>query len=136
MAIVVNDDVSDGMADGLALLWNTLLGSSGTLEFFDGTEPAACSDPDDGNMIISFGLNATPFTTATGINFSANAIGAGACVFAGTTTYWRMKDGSSNVVLQGSSGLSGADINWDDNTWFVSDVGNISNIDITVQTGG
>jgi len=136
MPINVNDAVSDTMADALSSSWNSELGSSAVLEFFDGTIPAACSDPDDGNMIISFGVNATPFTVATGINFAANAMGAGVCVFAGTVTYWRMKDGSAVVVLQGTAGTSAADIIWDNATFNVSDVGTINNIDITVQTGG
>jgi hypothetical protein len=124
------------MAQALSDSWNTHCGSGSTLFFFDGTKPAACSDADDGNIILSCAMDATPFGSATGINFSANTISLGVCGFAGTVTYWRIKDGSSNVILQGTTGTSGEDIVWDDATFAVSESGTVTDIDITVQTGG
>jgi hypothetical protein len=136
MAIDVNDDVAADVADALSSSWNTRLGASATLFFFDGTKPAACSDADDGNVILSCTMSSTPFGAASGINFSANPIGIGVCGFAGTVTYWRLKDGSSNVILQGTTGTGTEDIVWDNATFAVSEAGTVTDIDITVQTGG
>lgn len=103
-----------------AIVANTMLNSglgtpanSGKLRIYTGTQPAAGGGALSGNtLLVEFPLPSTFAPSASAGTLTANAISAAVAAATGTATWFRMtqSDGST-VLLDGSVGTSGADLN-------------------------
>lgn len=107
-----------------------VLANSGFLEFYTGAQPAL-NGALTGTKLAKLALSATAFATATAsagtVTAAANAITTSAALATGTAGYWALlKSDDSTVIMTGSVGTSGCDINLN-TTSFVSGV----NVSIT-----
>jgi hypothetical protein len=86
---------------------------SGQIQIYDGTQPAAGGGALSGNTLLAtLTLNATAFPSASGGVLTANAITSATAVATSTATWFRMtKSDGTTVLLDGSVGTSGADLN-------------------------
>jgi len=87
----------------------TAVGNAGKLQIYDGARPATGGTAT--NKLAEFTLG-TPFApaAAAGVlspNLPANTTG----LLAGTATWFRITTGAGGFVIDGSVGLSGADLN-------------------------
>jgi hypothetical protein len=103
----------------------TALANSGFLEFYTGSQPAL-DGALTGTKLAKLAMSATAFAAATAsagtVTATANAITTAAALATGTAGYWAlMKSDDATVVMTGSVGTSGADINLN-TTSFVSGV--------------
>jgi len=90
----------------------TVIGVSPTLYFFTGSAPANCAAADSGTLIATLAVPSDWLTDNGNGTFSFNSLPwlSNACVAAGTIGYFRLKQGAT-VHMQGSCGVSGADMN-------------------------
>ena len=88
------------------------LADGGKLRIYDGTQPAAGGGTAT-NLLAELTMNADAFPAASGGVLTANAITAAASAAAtGTATWFRLvKSDGTTVLLDGSVGTSGADLN-------------------------
>lgn len=89
--------------------------NSGFMNIYTGEQPALDGSI-TGTLLASLTFGATAFATATAsagtVTAAANAIGSASAVATGTAGYFAlMKVGGSTVVVTGSVGTSGADLN-------------------------
>lgn len=103
----------------------TALANSGFLEFYTGSQPAL-NGALTGTKLAKLPMSATAFASATAaagtVTATANAITTAAALATGTAGYWAlMKSDDATVVMTGSVGTAGADINLN-TTSFVSGV--------------
>jgi hypothetical protein len=104
-----------GLTAQIALL------NSGKLEIFSGTQPTDANTAIGAQVLLAtLTLNATAFATpvASGtapskvVTATANAITSGTAAATGTATWFRAyKSDGTTVVMDGSVGASGADLN-------------------------
>src|SRR5690349_19410703 len=90
------------------------LANSGRLKIYDGSQPAnAATAVTTQNVLADLTMNATAFGAAVNGVATANAITSDTSADAtGTATWFRLyKSDNSTVVLDGSVGTSGADLN-------------------------
>ena len=92
----------------------TKVGASGKIKIFTGSPPANCATADTGTLLVTFTGNASQFgTTASGV-LTVSAIAAATAGNTGTAGYFRIypsADTTTNAVIQGTCGTSGADMN-------------------------
>jgi len=137
MTMEFSDTMRDQITSDLVTAWNAELGGSASIFLFDGFKPALCSDPDDGTILAIVGMNGTPFATPSANVFNANSMSAGTGLAAGNMSYFRMKDGSTNVVAQGTvSSSAGANIVFNTVVVAVSDNVEIDSFTATVLLVG
>ena len=93
----------------------TALLNSGYLEIWSGSQPAENGSLTGTKLAkLTFGSTAFATATATGgtVTATANAIGSANALATGTAGYFALlKSDDSTVVMTGSVGLSGADLN-------------------------
>ncbi|MDE2100279.1 MAG: hypothetical protein KGL39_23715 [Patescibacteria group bacterium] len=92
----------------------TQVGTSGVLKIFTGTAPANCATADTGTLLATLTCNATQFGTATSGVLTASAITSATASGTGTAGYFRIYPSAAtttNAVLQGTVGTTGADLN-------------------------
>lgn len=90
------------------------LANSGRLKIYDGTQPATADTAVTTQTVLAdLTMNATAFGAAVAGVATANAITSDASADAsGTATWFRLlKSDNSTVILDGSVGTSGADLN-------------------------
>lgn len=88
--------------------------NSGFLRIYDGAQPTDADTAIGAQALLAeLTMNATAFAAASGGAASANAITQDASANAsGTATWFRLvESGGSNVVMDGSVGTSGANLN-------------------------
>lgn len=106
----------------------------GKIRIYSGTVPADADAALSGNTLLAelalsnpaFGsaVDSSPGATAT-----ANAIANDAAADAtGTATFFRILDGSNNVVAQGSVGTSGAEINFNTVSFVINAIISITSL--------
>lgn len=93
----------------------TALANSGFLEFYTGTQPALNGSL-TGTKLAKLAMSATAFAAATAaggtVSAVANAITTSAALATGTAVYYALlKSDDTTVILTGSVGTAGADIN-------------------------
>jgi len=97
--------VRTAMLQSLLDLLNTHLGSEAKLQAWSGTLPSSCSAADDGVLIAELPCSSTVFGALASDISTANAITDDTDCDAGSVSYWRMKNGTSeNTVLQWQEG--------------------------------
>jgi len=113
---------------------NEFASATNKLEFFDGAMPAACEDADVGTLIVTCNCSNPPGSMSSNSEYTFSSISQGTAVANGTIVYWRLKNGSNTVILQGDVGTSGADIVVSDVDFAVDDTLDITDIVITLDT--
>lgn len=118
---------------------------AGTLEVWEatgGTNPPAATSTtiadDDTNykLLAVLTLGDPAFGSASSGTATANSITQDSSVNkSGTAEFWRMKDSDGNVVLQGSCGTSGADLNFNTVTFVQGGTCQVSSFTVTQPTG-
>jgi len=126
MVVQFNAGSNDTVAQNVANVLNAQVGSSGVIVFFDGTQPAATTDADDGTELASCALSATPFVYDSGGDFHADTISDGTVVADGTALYWRVKTGGGTVVFQGACNITAAEIIFNTIDWLTSETVSIT----------
>jgi hypothetical protein len=121
MAIAISTAARSAAADGIVDLIDGGAGA-GTLLIFTGAAPAtpatADSDP-------AFGAAASGVATASAITSDTNVDASG------TAAHFRIKDSNAVVILQGTVGTSGADINFNTVTFVAGATAAISSLTLT-----
>jgi len=106
--------------------------SNGYIEIRTGSVPATPATADSGTLLATLNMSDPAFgAAATGVA-TANSITSDTNVDAtGTAAHFRIKDSDANVVMQGTVGTSGADINFDDVSFISGGTAAISSLTVT-----
>jgi hypothetical protein len=105
--------------------------NAGFIDIYQGTQPAAGGGATGATLLVTLTLNATAFPSASGGVLTANAITSGVAVATDTATWFRMtKSDHVTVLLDGSVGTSGADLNL--NTVSITTGGTVSVSSFTI----
>jgi hypothetical protein len=126
-AVATQDTIYGDAIDDIA----TDIGVGGVLEFWDGTIPATCEDPDTGTMVVSCALASPAIIIATGLTATMGSIGVGTAVAAGTVVYARAKDSGGTCILQFTCGTGSEEIVFNTNVFAVSDTCTVGTITVT-----
>lgn len=90
------------------------LSNSGTLKIYTGAQPAL-DVAVTGTLLVTLTFGSTAFTTAVAsggnVTATANSITAGTAGNTGTAGYFALLTSASAVIMTGSVGTSGADLN-------------------------
>lgn len=91
----------------------TDVGASGTLRIYDGTPPASANAAlSANNLLVTLPLSATFAAASSAGVLTANAITTTNAALTGTASFFRLlRSDGTTVVLQGSVGTSGQDLN-------------------------
>jgi hypothetical protein len=92
---------------------NTDIGINAVIKVFTGTAPANCGTADTGTLLVTFAGNAAGFGTATTAVLTAAAVASATAAGTGTAGYFRIYPAAAtttNAVVQGTCGLSAADM--------------------------
>lgn len=89
------------------------LGANAVVKFYSGSVPANVGAALSGNTLIaSLPMSATAAAAASGGVWTASSITSDANADAsGTISFWRAETSGGVAVIQGTAGVSGADIN-------------------------
>ncbi len=91
----------------------TDVGTNAVIKIFTGSAPANCGTADTGTLLVTFAGNATQFGTASSGVLTVSAISAATASGTGTAGYFRVYPSAAtttNAVIQGTCGTSGADM--------------------------
>lgn len=113
---------------------NTDIGVSCVIKIFTGTQPANCGTADSGTLLATFAGNATNFGTVASQVLTAAAIAGVAAAGTGTAGYFRVYPTAAtttNAVIQGSCGLSAADMILTNTSIVSGQTCNVSSITVT-----
>lgn len=107
-----NPFLSDTAANAAVNAVTALL-NSGTMHIYNGTQPAnANTAVTSQTLLVTVTFGATAFAAAAGGVALANSITSGTAVASGTATWFRcFESNGTTVVLDGSVGTSGCDLN-------------------------
>ena len=92
---------------------NTDIGANAVIKVFTGTIPANCGTADTGTLLVTFAGNAGGFGTVASQILTAYAVASANAGNTGTAGYFRIYPSaatSTNAVVQGTCGLSAADM--------------------------
>lgn len=115
---------------------STQIGASGVLKIFTGAAPANCATADTGTLLATLTCGATFGTTSNGV-LTANAIASAAAAATGTAGYFRIYPSAAtttNAVVQGTVGTTGADLNL--NSTSISSGQTVSVTSLTITANG
>lgn len=132
MAIQYIQTLSHNMLDEITALIDAGAGA-GTLRIYDGTPPADADTALSGNTLLAQLTMSDPSAAAaSGDDWTASSITADSSADAtGTATFFRILDSNAVVVLQGTVGTSGADINLNSTSISATDNVAVSSLVIT-----
>jgi hypothetical protein len=109
---------------------------AGTIEIRTGAAPTNPGDADSGTLLATLTFSDPAFGAASSGTATASAITQDSNVDAsGTAAHFRIKDSNGTVIMQGSVGTSGADINFTTTTFVMSSTCSISSLTVTVPAG-
>lgn len=86
----------------------------GYLYIRTGAAPAETTDADTGTLLSTHALSNPSFGAAAATVSTANPIANATCAATATAGHWRIKNAAGVTILQGTVGLTGSDINFDD----------------------
>jgi hypothetical protein len=92
---------------------NTDIGANAVIKVFTGTAPANCGTADSGTVLVTFAGNAGGFGSVASQVLTASAVANATAGNTGTAGYFRIYPSaatSTNAVVQGTCGLSAADM--------------------------
>jgi hypothetical protein len=132
MAIAISTSARDGACNAIVDLIDAGSGA-GTLAIRTGAAPATPATADSGTLLATltmsdpaFGNSSTGTATASAITSDTNVDNSG------TAAHFRIKDSDANVIIQGTVGTSGADINFNSVTFVAGGTAAISSLTVTV----
>lgn len=130
MAVSITTTLREDLIDGTGL--EVLNG--GTLKIYDGTPPANASTALSSNTLLAtLTLNATAFSSFTNGVATAGAITSDSSADAtGTATFFRLITSGATVMLQGSVGTSGSDLNLNTTSIVSGGAVSVSSLTITM----
>lgn len=107
--ILISTLARNAAMDAVTLLINT--GGAGTIEIYDGTQPAGPGTAVSTQVkLVTLTFSTDAFgDSANGVSTAA-AITSGTAIAAGTASWFRIKNGSGTAVLDGTVGTTGTDI--------------------------
>jgi hypothetical protein len=131
MAIAISTAARSAAADGIVDLIDGGAGA-GTLLIFTGAAPATPATADSGTLLATLTFSDPAFGAAASGVATASAITSDTNVDAsGTAAHFRIKDSNAVVILQGTVGTSGADINFNTVTFVAGATAAISSLTLT-----
>lgn len=137
---MANTKISNAAAiaavDAVTALINA--GGAGTVEIYDGAQPADVSVAVSGQTLLAtLTLSATAFAGAVDNTGSAQATAAAItgenAAVAGTATWFRVKSGAGTAILDGDVGTSGTDMVLSNNVFQTNDTVDITSWTITLS---
>ncbi len=109
---------------------------AGTLEIRTGAAPTNTTDADSGTLLATLTFSDPAFGAASNGVATASAITSDSSIDAtGTAAHFRAKDSSGTVILQGSVGTSGADLNFNSVSFVSGGTCSISSLTVTQPAG-
>jgi len=137
MPITVRLSVEEGTAFDLPITLSGQLTSTSRIDFFDGILPTGATDPDDGTLLCQCSMSSTAFHHTTSNQFELNPVSEGTVIADGTLSYWRMKNASDQVIVQGDCGIDPLnDIVFDNADVLIDDVVNVTSFVVVLGIGG
>ena len=116
--------------DGMRVLIDA--GGHGNLYIRTGSAPTNTTDADSGTLLSTLAMNATAFAAASSNTTTANSISNDTNIAAtGTAAHFRIKSGAGTVIIQGTVGTSGSDINFNSVSFVAGGTASISSMVIT-----
>ena len=108
----------------------------GTLEVRTGSAPTNTTDADSGTLLATLTFSSTAFGAASNGVATANSITSDTSIDAtGTAGHWRIKNQAGTVIMQGTCGTSGSDINWNSVSFVAGGTASISSMTVTHPAG-
>lgn len=108
----------------------------GTLEVRTGSAPTNTTDADSGTLLATLTFSSTAFGAASNGVATANSITSDTNIDAtGTAGHFRIKNAAGTVIMQGTCGTSGADINWNSVSFVAGGTASISSMTVTQPAG-
>lgn len=102
---------SNGTRDAQQQGLITYAGSGAIIHIYDGTQPANANSAATGTLLVSLVITGSFGTDSNG-TLTIGSVTSGTSVAAGTAQYFRItKSDNSTVVMDGSVGVSGSDMN-------------------------
>lgn len=89
---------------------NTDIGANAQIIIYSGAIPANVGTAPTGTLLVQFAGNATAFGTAANGVLTANAVAGVNAAGTGTAGYFRINTSGGTAVVQGTCGLSAADM--------------------------
>lgn len=109
---------------------------AGILQIRTGPPPSSTADPDSGTLLATLTFSDPAFAAAIGGAASANAIAPDVSVDAtGTAGHFRIKDSLGTVVMQGTVGTGGADLNFNTTAFVAGGTAAITSLQLVVPEG-
>ncbi len=126
------DLIDGGSGAGTLEIWEAVAGSNPPA-----TPATSISDDDTNYKLLAVLTFSDPaFGAASLGTATASAITQDSSVNkSGTAEFWRAKDSSGTVVLQGSCGTSGADLNFNTTTFVQGGTCQVTSFTVTVPAG-
>lgn len=97
---------STALRDAQTSAIQTVVGSSGTVKIFSGTEPVNCAAADPSGLLATITLPATFMTSASGVTTIAGSWTVAASG-SGSAASWRMYSGGGTCHQQGNVTITG-----------------------------
>lgn len=108
----------------------------GRIEIRTGAAPASTLDADSGTLLATCLFSATSFGSPAAGSATANAISNDMNIDAtGTAGHFRIKNNAGVVIMQGTVGASGADINFSSVNFEAGGACAITSLTVTVPSG-
>lgn len=102
---------SNGTRDAQQQGLITYAGSGAIIHLYDGTQPANANTAASGTLLVTMTITGSFGTDSNG-TLTLGSVTSGTAVASGTAGYFRItKSDDSTVVMDGSVGTSGADMN-------------------------
>ncbi len=137
MPILMSDGFTNYMANQMVTALALSVDTGSTLNFFDGILPSGPSDPDDGTLLCSIDLDSSSWVYDSANQFHWESIAEGTVIADGSLSYWRLKQSSDVVLMQGDCGISGLnDIVFDNADVLIDDVVNVTSFVVVLGIGG
>lgn len=131
----ISNVARNAMADALVDLIDGGSGA-GTCEIRTGAAPTNTTDADSGTLLATLTFSDPAFGAAASGTATASSITSDTNVDAsGTAAHFRVKDSNGTVILQGSVGTSGADMNFNTVSFVAGGTAAISSFTITQPAG-
>lgn len=102
---------SNGTRDAQQQGLITYAGSGAIIHLYDGTQPANANTAASGTLLVTMAISGSFGTDSNG-TLTLGSVTSGTAVASGTAGYFRItKSDDTTVVMDGSVGTSGADMN-------------------------